>query len=234
MTTPATYGKAGQILQIIPYADPGERGMTIVPDADPHAFEVANALERSKQSMLERTSPNRAVSYNLQPGQTQISKTLTSEQQEAAVDRAFAILAKNDLYGTVDTFKAKVLSDARGYWEAVLHVLVRAGDNFGASNKIDYQQEFIQTPEFKKIEDLLKNYYKDNQPYFLRGAINRLVKTVINFWLSKGIRIFVGGNPKGVTRKYKYRKFNVSSKRFRTKKSYKKSSRHNKRQSRRK
>ena len=234
MTTPATYGKAGQILQIIPYADPGEKGMTIVPDADPHAFEVANALERSKQSMLERTSPNRAVSYNLQPGQTQMSKTLTSEQKEAAVDRTFAKLAKNDLYGTVDTFKAKVLSDERGYWEAVLHVFVRAGDNFEASNRIDYQREFIQTPEFKRIEVLLKKYYNDKQHYFLRDAINLLVDAVINFWSSKGTRISFGGNPKGVTRKYKYRKFNVSSKRFRTKKSYKKSSRHNKRQSRRK
>lgn len=229
MSTPVIYGTAGQNY-IIPYVDLDKRQMTILPDADPDALERADALNRAKETLLTKNSPNKALRYDQKPGEARPSQQTAKEKQNS-VERAFEKLAKDDIYGTVGSFRKHVLSLELGYWDALLHIYVRAGYNFGVT--IDYQQEIIQTPDFKKIVDLLKKFYKYKEPYFFNGAINYIVTAVPEFFRSKGVIVsseYYGGNPKGVTRKYKYRKFNVSSKRFRTKKS----TRHNKRQSRRK
>ena len=234
MTTPVYFEPTGKYVAII--SPPGSAsGRTIFPDADPGAIIRSESLDKAKQGMLERNAPNNAVTFQNNPGVASISTTKTGEQLKSDINRRFEELAKDDLYGTIQTFRNRVKSEPLGYWDAMLHVSVRAALNCGLDPGQEYQRSVSETPWFKKsAKSFIGFYANQNDSQLFDNAISIMVKSLPTFLQSLGCSKTSGGSHNGLTRKYKYRKFIVSSKRFINKKSYKKSTRNNKRQSRRK
>ena len=234
MTTPVSFESTGKPVAII--SPPGwASGMTIFPDADPGAIIRSKSLDNARQWMLERNAPNNAVTFQNNPGVASISTTKTGEQLKSEINRRFEELAKDDLYGTIQTFMNKVKSEPLGYWEAMLQVSVRAALNCGLDPGQEYQRSVIETSWFKKSANSFIRFYANQKDLQLfNNGISIIVESLPTFLLSQGCIKNSGGSHNGLTRKYKYMKFIVSSKRFINKKSYKKSTRNNKRQSRRK